>query len=183
MKEFNINDGSKKFTFRLPTSIKEITNDYLLSVTDDIHVAPYHAVIATIYRCKLAEVIASNKKSRAMAIAIVPTFVKASITDKLEIDTINMFANLSCGDRLIIAGTDIERGYHLATPKNLITIDNLIKIYNTDKDFAKSTFADNNYYYFVEFKLVPITDIKGYYKTTNNEPFVNPFMNVIDDVN
>ena len=39
------------------------------------------------------------------------------------------------------------------------------------------------YYYFVEFKLVPITDIKGYYKTTNNEPFVNPFMNVIDDVN
>ena len=35
---------------------------------------------------------------------------------------------------------------------------------------------DQNYYYFLDFKLVPITDIKGFYSRDKEEPFVNPFI-------
>ena len=181
MKKFKVTDGSSEFLMSLPTKISEITSDYLLSVTEDITVAPYHAIVATIYRCKLPEVISQSKKSRAMAIAIVPIFVKCTLGDNLEESTKNMFDNIKCGDKIIIAGTDLERGYQLSTPKNLITIDNIVKIYKYDNEFAKGVMADQNYYYFVDFKLVPINDIKGFYEPSNVAAYVNPFVSVVKD--
>ena len=130
MKEFTVTDGKQDFAFRLPTKISEITGDYLKAVTDDIVIAPYHAVIASIYRAKLPEVISTNKKSKAMAVAIVPVFVKANLNGKIEEGTAALFEELNAADRIIIAGTDIERGYQLSTPKNMITMENVIKIYN-----------------------------------------------------
>ena len=38
--------------------------------------------------------------------------------------------------------------------------------------------ADQNNYYFVDFKLVPITDIKGKYLMSNPADFVNPFATI-----
>lgn len=181
MNQFKVTDGSSEFLMNLPTKISEITSDYLLSVTEDIIVAPYHAIVATIYRCKLPEVISTSKKSRAMAIAIVPTFVRAKLGDSIEKYTEDLFKTIKCGDKLIIAGTDLERGYQISTPKNFITIENVVKIYNHDNNFAKDVMRDQNYYYFVDFKLVPITDIKGYYNPSNPAEYVNPFVAVIKD--
>lgn len=181
MNQFKVTDGSSEFLMNLPTKISEITSDYLLSVTEDITVAPYHAIVATIYRCKLPEVISTSKKSRAMAIAIVPVYVKSNLPLETEKPTWTLIAKIECGDKLIIAGTDLERGYQLSTPKNFITIENIIKIYNHDNDFAKDVMRDQNYYYFVDFKLVPITDIKGYYKPSNLAEYVNPFVSVVED--
>ena len=181
MKQFKVTDGSSEFLMNLPTKISEITSDYLLSVTKDITIAPYHAIVATIYRCKLPEVISTSKKSRAMAIAIVPTFVKVKLGDTLEKSTEELFNHITCGDKIIIAGTDLERGYQLSTPKNFITIENIVKIYNHDNDFAKDVMRDQNYYYFVDFKLVPINDIKGYYEHSNTATYVNPFVSVVKD--
>ena len=176
MKEFVIEKQGVELKLNLATKISEITKEYLLAVTDDVVVAPYHAVIATVYRCKLPEVISSNKKSRAMAIAIVPLFVKANVPLETEKATFDLISSLDCTDKIIIAGSDIERGYQISTPKNVITIDNIVKIYNHDNNFAKNTMADQNYYYFVDFKLVPINDIKGYYKNSNPSEFINPFV-------
>ena len=181
MKEFKVTDGCSEFLLNLPTKISEITSDYLKDVTDDIVIAPYHAIVATVYRCKLPEVISSNKKSRSMAVAIVPVFVKANVTLNLEKEMLSMFNELNAGDRLIIAGTDLERGHQLSTPKNFITIDNIIKIYNHDNNFAKGVMTDQNYYYFVDFKLVPINDIKGFYKVSNPAEYINPFVSVVKD--
>ena len=178
MKEFTVTDGKQDFTLRLPTKLSEITSDYLKAVTDDIVIAPYYAVIATVYRCKLPEVISSNKKSRAMAVAIVPLFVKANLNGEVEAGTIALFNQLEAADRIIIAGSEIERGYQLSTPKNVITLDNVIKIYNHDNNFAKGVMADQTQYYFVDFKLVPITDIKGKYLMSNPVDFVNPFATI-----
>jgi hypothetical protein len=178
MKEFNVTDGKKDFTFRLPTSISEITGNYLKAVTDDIVIAPYYAVIASVYRAKLPEVISSNKKSKAMAIAIVPLFVKANVPLETEKPTFDMMSSIKAADRIIIAGTDIERGYQLSTPKNMITLDNVIRIYNHDNNFAKEVMIDQNYYFFVDFKLVPITDIKGKYNISNPADFINPFVSI-----
>ena len=178
MKEFTVTDGKQDFTLRLPTKLSEITSDYLKAVTKDIIIAPYYAVIATVYRCKLPEVISSNKKSKAMAIAIVPLFVKANLNGKIEDGTVGLFNQIEASDRMIIAGSDIERGYQLSTPKNLITLDNIIKIYNHDNNFAKDVMIDQNYYFFVDFKMVPITDIKGKYNMSNVSEFINPFVTV-----
>lgn len=178
MKEFNVTDGKQDFIFKLPTKISEITGDYLKAVTDNIVIAPYYAVIASVYRAKLPEVISSNKKSRSMAVSITPLFVKANIPRETEKPTYDMMANIKTADRIIIAGTDIERGYQLSTPLNMITLENVIKIYNHDNDFAKEVMIDQNYYFFIDFKLVPITDIKGKYNMSNSADFVNPFVAV-----
>lgn len=178
MKEFTVTDGKQDFTLRLPTKLSEITSDYLKAVTDDIVIAPYYAVIATVYRCKLPEVISSNKKSRAMAVAIVPLFVKANLPLETGKPTYDLISDIKAADKIIISGTDIERGYQLSTPKNVITLDNVIKIYNHDNNFAKGVMADQTQYYFVDFKLVPITDIKGKYLMSNPADFVNPFATI-----
>lgn len=178
MKEFIVTDGKQDFTFKLPTKISEITGDYLKAVTDHIVIAPYYAIIATVYRAKLPEVISSNKKSKGMAVSITPLFVKANVPSETEKPTCDMLSLINPADRIIIAGTDIERGYQLSTPNNMITLDNVIKIYNHDDKFAKEVMIDQNYYLFVDFKLVPITDIKGKYELNKPNEFVNPFVTI-----
>ena len=160
MKEFTVTDGKQDFTFRLPTKISEITGDYLKAVTDHIVIAPYYAIVASVYRAKLPEVISAN----------VPL--------ETEKPTFDMLADIKAADRIIIAGTDIERGYQLSTPLNMITLENVIKIYNHDNGFAKDVMIDQNYYFFVDFKMVPITDIKGKYNMSNPADFINPFVTV-----
>ena len=178
MKEFTVTDGKKDFAFRLPTNISEITGDYLKAVTDKIVIAPYYAVIASVYRAQLLAVINSNKKSRAMAVSVTPLFVKANVPMETEKPTFDMMSNIKAADRIIIAGTDIERGYYLSAPNNMITIENVIKIYDNDKDFARNVPIDSNHYFFVDFRLVPITDIKGKYDMTPSVDFINPFVTV-----
>ena len=95
-----------------------------------------------------------------------------------EKPTYDMLSLIKPADRIIIAGTDIERGYQLSTPLNMITLENVIKIYNHDNGFAKDVMIDQNYYFFVDFKMVPITDIKGKYNMSNPADFINPFVTV-----
>ena len=176
MKEFIIGEGSNGFKMNLPTSLNEITEDYLRGVTSHIRIAPYHCIVALVYRCKLPEIISTARKKKDLATAIVPLFVSANPTVNSEKETINMFSSMKTGDKIIIAGTDLERGYQLTCPKNFITIDNIVRIYNSDNNFAKGVMTDQNYYYFIDFKLVPITDIKGFYSRDKDDSFVNPFI-------
>ena len=176
MKEFIIGEGSNGFKMNLPTSLNEITEDYLNGVTSHIHIAPYHCIVALVYRCKLPEIISTARKKKDLATAIVPLFVRANVTLSASSETFEMFVQMQTGDKLVIAGTDLERGYHLTCPKNFITIDNIVAIYNSDSNFAKGVMMDQNYYYFVDFKLVPITDIKGFYSREKDDSFVNPFI-------
>ena len=176
MKEFIIGEGSNGFKMNLPTSLSEITEDYLLGVTNHIKIAPYHCIVALVYRCKLPEIISTARKKKDLATAVVPLFVNSNLNGTVEDGTANLFNDVKPGDKLIIAGTDLERGYQLTCPKNFITIDNIIRIYNSDNNFAKGVMTDQNYYYFIDFKLVPITDIKGFYSRDKEDTFVNPFI-------
>lgn len=176
MKEFIIGEGSNGFKMNLPTSLNEITEDYLNGVTSHIHIAPYHCIVALVYRCKLPEIISTARKKKDLATAIVPLFVNSNVTLSASPETFDMFVHMQTGDKLVIGGTDLERGYHLTCPKNFITIDNVVRIYNSDSNFAKGVMMDQNYYYFVDFKLVPINDIKGFYSREKDDSFVNPFI-------
>lgn len=175
MKEFIIGEGDNGFKMNLPTKLNEITEDYLLGVTSGIHIAPYHAVIAMVYRCKLPEIISTARKKKDLATAVVPIFVKCEVPREDDYD-INIYRDIKCGDKLIIGTTSLEIGNHLTCPKNFITIDNVVRIYNSDANFAKGVMIDQNYYYFVDFKLVPINEIKGFYSRETDDSFVNPFI-------
>ena len=176
MKEFIIGEGSNGFKMNLPTSLNEITEDYLLGVTNHIKIAPYHCIVALVYRCKLPEIISTARKKKDLATAVVPLYVSSNVTLNTEKETFDMFGAIKSGDKLIIAGTDLERGYQLTCPKNFITIDNIVSIYNSDNNFAKGVMTDQNYYYFIDFKLVPINDVKGFYSRDKDDTFVNPFI-------
>ena len=176
MKEFIIGEGSNGFKMNLPTSLNEITENYLNGVTSHIRIAPYHCIVALIYRCKLPEIISTARKKKDLATAVVPLYVSSNVTLNIEKETFNMFGAMKSGDKLIIAGTDLERGYQLTCPKNFITIDNIVRIYNSDNNFAKGVMTDQNYYYFIDFKLVPINDVKGFYSRDKDDTFVNPFI-------
>lgn len=179
MKQFTVTDGSNEFIMTLPTKINEITNDYLLDVTKDINIAPYYAVIGVICRCNLLSIVNSSKKQRGLSVSMIPVFVKANVPMETEKPTYDLMSSINCGNKIIISGTDVERAYQLSTPKNFITIDNLVKVYNHDAKFAKDIVLDQNNYLFVDFKLVPITDIKGSYAASNFNEYVNPFITII----
>lgn len=175
MKEFIIGKGESGFTMNLPTSLSEITEDYLLGVTNEVKIAPYHCVIAMVYRCKLPEIISTARKKKDLATAVVPLYVKSVVPEGAGAETKEMFNNMKCGDKVIIGVTSLEIGNHVVCPKNFINIDNIIRIYQSDDTFAKGVMMDQNYYYFVDFKLVPINEIKGFYHR-DKEPFINPFV-------
>jgi hypothetical protein len=176
MKEFIIGEGENGFTMNLPTKLNEITEDYLFGVTKHIRVAPYHAIVAMVHRCKLPEIISTAKKRKDLATAVVPIFVCAVVPSDAGEDTCNMFSEIKCGDKIIIGTTSLEMGNHLTCPKNFITVDNIVRIYNSDNNFAKGVMIDQNYYYFVDFKLIPINEIKGFYSRGNDDTFINPFI-------
>lgn len=176
MKEFIINEGENTFTMNLPTRLDEITEDYLLNVTKQINIAPYYAIVAMVYRCQLGLITSAAKKKKDLTTAVVPIFVKANLTSDIVGESKAMFDSLKCGDKIIINGTTLEMGNHLTCPKNFITIDNVIRIYNSNSEFAKGVIYDRNYYYFVDFKLVAINDIKGFYSREKDNSFVNPFL-------
>lgn len=176
MKEFNIKEGSNNFIVKLPTKLSEITKEYLEEVTEHINVAPYYAIVAAVYRAKLPEIISSSKKSRALSTTIVPLYVRGNIPSNMEKEQINAYSKINTCDKLIIAGTAIEIGQELTCPRNLITIDMIVRLYNSNNEFAKGVMLDQNYYYFLDFKLVSISDIKGSYKEVDIAGYNNPFV-------
>ena len=176
MKEFIIGEGENGFTMNLPTKLSEITEDYLLGVTKGVYSAPYYAIIAMVYRCKLPEIISTAKKRKDLATAVVPLFVSAKVPSDSGEDICKMFSEIKCGDKIIIGATSLEMGNQLVCPKNFVTIENIVRIYNSDNNFAKGVMIDQNYYYFLDFKLVAINEIRGFYSREIDDTFVNPFV-------
>lgn len=181
MKNFIVTNAiGKKVNLNLPTHLDEIiVPDYLKDVTEIVELLPYQALVGIIYRNKILEIVNSSKKSRALATTIVPVFVKANIPNNDDYN-FNKYHEIKIGNKLIIAGSDIERGYGIICPRNFITIENILRIYNSNADFAKKAITDQDYYYFLDFKVVPINDIKGFY-TDVKSTFNSPFISNVDD--
>lgn len=178
MKHFSFEIAEKQVNCDFPTNLNEITSEYLNTVTKSVNIAPFHALVAIVYRASLLEIVALQKKNtRQLSTTIVPLFVRGNVPSEASEETKELFAKMKTSDKIIIANTDIERGYRIAAPKNLITMEYAIYLYNNSKDLAKQVIGDKNHYYFVDFKLVSLSDIKGFYDETNkDEEWVNPFI-------
>lgn len=170
MLTLNVNGTQGAFTLNLPTTLSDITEEYITNVTSHIEVDANYTAIGIVFREKLSTlVLASRKNKKNSDIAAIPIFVKAGKTDSELINKLNV------GEKLIIAPSDIMLGHHLSAPTNLLTINNILNIIEGDTEIYNKVIGIQEACYFIEFKLVPNCNIHGAYKDDCND-YANPFV-------
>ena len=170
MLTLNVNGTQGAFTLNLPTTLSDITKEYIANVTSHIEVDANYTVVGVVFRERLSTLIlASRKNKKNSDIAAIPIFVKAGKTDS------ELINKLDVGEKLIVAPSDIMLGYHLSAPANLLTINNILNIMEGDADIYNKVMGIQEPCYFIEFKLVPNCSIHGAYKDGCNN-YVNPFV-------
>lgn len=182
MIKFTVNN---QVEVKLPTSFKELTNDYLLNVSKELNITEDRSLIALVSISTLDALAfdSTSKKKNGATVAVVPIFVKTGKTDS---EVIN---NTKCGDKVVLSRTAIELGDHVHLTNNKITCNDIMNFINVDDNLrkaliTKSFFKDNNIIgnpkvYMVDFKLVGNCDIHGAY--VEPEDYENPFVNSINN--
>lgn len=164
------------YKVNLPTSLDEISQSYISEVTSHVRLDANYSLIGLVFKDKLSSLLlASRKKTKQSDVAVIPVFVKAGKTDSEFINS------LTIKEKLIIAPSDIMMGYHVSTPKNIITINNILNIIDGDMTLYNKLLTIKDECYFIEFKIVPNCNIHGAYNQSNNDTFDNPFITKIGE--
>lgn len=167
----NVTLEKSDVTLHLPTSIKEITNDYLNAVTSNITVAPNYSLVALVYKDKLCNIIMATKQTKNISTRVVPVFVKRDVNEKNEfIKTINT------GNIIIVSPSDIEIGNHIVCPNNSLSIRQITNMIQNDSTISKQALKFPEIVCFVEFKLIPNCAIKAKVTETDQTTFIDPFV-------
>ncbi len=176
MIKFSTSGKNGSFEVSLPTNLSEIPNKYLYDVTKDIVIADDYSLICLCYCEALSSVLfANNTKKGKITTGVVPIFVKHGATSNTYINSID------CGDKLVIAPSDIAMGHHVVAPNNKITIDNILYCTDGDNKIYQEALKFNKPCYFLEFKIVPNCNIHASYKSsTISNNTTNPFINKIE---
>lgn len=151
MKEFR----DKDLVISLPTNLDEITGSYLSNISSAVTPAPHYVLIAAIYRAKLVEVLNATKHKKDTNISVICKYVKSGTTD---IDFINA---LNTGDNIVISGSDLSVAQHITCKGNNYNIGYVTAKVGDNRAIFNQALVDMTYNYFVEFKLVPESDIKA----------------------
>lgn len=163
MTSLNATIEGKNYVLSLPTSLSEISVDYLTELANCVNLPKYHCLVAIVYKQKLIELINMAKTKKETTSSVIPVLAKIGDTNKEE-ETITA----SIGDKLIITGTDLSRGIHVNIPGNVLSLSAVMGFISADKELLKKCMSlavyngeEPPYHYFVEFKIVPFNDIKG----------------------
>jgi len=165
MKEIKVKSQGKVTTFNLPTSLDEISNDFLTKVGESIEIAEHYTLVGIVCYNKINDlIIAGKNKSKSSDIGVIPIFVKG-----VQLQNI---MDVKLGQKLLVTSNDIELGVRVAVPTNPL---NLARFLNTIATRVKGVFPELEYddtknenVYFIEFKLIPNSDIKGVYNEAPN---------------
>lgn len=175
MKQFIVRTATAEIDFNFPTTLEELSDDYLKQVTESIIVAPNYSLIGLVYHERLANLIITCKNKRKnTSIGVNPIFIKSGGGDNSVVDNANL------KQRLLIANTQIQLGHHCATPNNKLTLDYFSYVINNseDKDLYQKALSDKDQteILFIEFKIVPNCDIIALYNKPNKVD--NPYIKV-----
>lgn len=148
------------YAINVPTKREEITPEALSTLLKDVKLAKYYCIVAMIYKDTLFGVM--NRKSEV--VTVIP--VLAAIRDNDASSTGGRI-----GSQLIIDRTSLERGNHLYIKNNIISPKHISEYITADKglvtSIAQGTFGQNKGHkmntpvYMLEFKIIPINDIKA----------------------
>lgn len=175
MKEFIVKTEMSEVKFNFPTKLDELTNEYLLGVTEGITVAPNYSLIGLVYHEKLSTLFMTcRNKKKNTSIGIIPIFIKSGKGEESIVDSAKV------GQKILISNSQIQLAHHCAAPTNNLTLDYFAKVVdaNIDKDLYQKLLVDSNpqEVLFVEFKIVPNCDIIALYdKPTQVD---NPYITV-----
>lgn len=171
MIEFKTNGKNGELLWNIPTKLEEITPEYLTDVTANIDIADNYSLIALCYHEKLSTIILANRQLKKNTnINVVPVYVKCGKTDN------NFINDIKCGEKILVAGSDIAMGFHVSVPANKLTINHLVAAIEGDGYAYQNSMKHNDFCYFIEFKLVPNVAIHARYsdkEITSKCPFVN----------
>ena len=164
MKEFKVKAQGKIITFNLPTSIDEISNDFLTKVGDSITIAEHYSLVGIVCYEKINSlVIAGKQNSKKANFGVIPIFVKGG-----ELQNI---MDVKLGQKLLITSNNIELGVRVAVPGNPFNLNNFVNSFRPEnKIWPEIEYDDtkNENVYFIDFKLIPNRDIQGAYNEAPN---------------
>lgn len=162
-----IKSDLKPYSINIPTDISEITEEYFNKLLNNVKLPDNYVMVALCYNDRLFNCVNAIIKEKANeTTSIVPLL--AHKADNIK--------NFNIGDILIVDGFAVSRGVHFSHPKNYISYGS-IKKYCSDDDklynaIIKGKFNDNKTTFpncwFVEFKIIPVCDIKGSYSKDAN---------------
>lgn len=172
---FDVKSKQGVFKMSLPTSINEISKSYIDSVTSHVKVDANYTLIGIVFKEKLSTLILNTRKKTNKAdVAVIPIFIKAGENDSKFINSLHI-----C-DKLVISPSDIMMGYHISSPRNVLTINNVLDVIDGDSDIFNKSLSIKEECYFIEFKLVPNCNIHGAYSIPTNN-IENPFIIKLGD--
>lgn len=182
MKQFTVKltDG-KEVVYDFPTSIDEISSEYLEEITKPISVANHYCLIGLVCSNKLSNLILSARSDKQNAkLHVTPIFIKAGETD------IEFIKKAKLKQRVLAVTTQIALGVHVNPPYHKLTIDHFTNsvINTSDKDIYSNELQnpDQSKCCFIEFKIVPATDIVGLLDMGSAKPYINPVTSHQSDV-
>lgn len=161
-----------KVGIKLPTTVDEITAEMLEQLTTQVKLGKNYVLIALCYEVTFADLVFDNKKQK-------PTRVYTKVA-KANLDT--DYIDVHVGDVVAISQSAIEMGQHIyiksvaseasvkafLLEKARLTRANATSIVPSDiKDIDAKSFL------LIEFKVVPVHDIKAYFDYSTN--CVDPF--------
>lgn len=159
----------------LPTKIEEVGMDYFEEVLKDIEPSEFYCIVAILYRERLNVIVDTNKHKGDLKSSVLPIIVKVSKgADENLLNKVPSIddASLMRAKDLNVANNKISIGNvtNHCKERNLFTMITTYTIYNkpslvmninnTIVTSKRIGFTNEPESVFVEFKIIPITDIK-----------------------
>lgn len=177
MKQFKVETKKGlEVVFNFPTSINEISEEYLNEITKPLKIADNYSLIGLAYSEKLSTLIMSARAGKKdTKIKVTPIFIKAGNTD------IEYIKNAKIKQRVVSMPSQISLGTHVSIPYHNLTIEYFA---NVVKDSANNNIfeieaknPDQRECTFIEFKIIPNSDIMGLLDM-NTEKIENQYITI-----
>lgn len=149
-----LNLPNKQYSINLPESLKEAI-DFLPDVVEDFNVANNYVLIALISECNLFALNLDARNGSTGKISTIPIIAKYGKITGAEVEEF-------VGQRAVIAPSDIEMGIHTNCRRNGITVSHVSSYIQSETQPADK-WNKNDKVYTIDFKLVPLSAIKGSY--------------------
>lgn len=154
MVNLQVNYRGGDYLLSLPTTLGEISVDYLDKITQHIHVAPDYALIAILYKVRPIEIVSSVRQNKNANVGAVAMFIKDN-------SNTGFYNDIKLGDTVIISPTDIALGHTVRLVNNNLTPSKLLELAETNPDLNKKLIGVMTPTYFVDFKVVATAFIHG----------------------
>ena len=171
-----IKSEKKNFGIIFPTSINEISATDLQTVVSKVKIPNNYCILALCFKIKLFDFVVSINNKKDDTVSVVPLLAYINPNDKYLL-------NAEIGDKVIINRSSLEMGSHLHI-NTMISIDNAKNYIMSDNDLSKSIITKTHEIYsnnkhnddiiILEFKIVPISDIRGTIDRKND--IIDPYM-------